>query len=88
MTHQEKSSQIRREINLSYQQLKGMYPILKSQNSIGMALFALAILAIVVVSIAWFRAVVPTWLMIVSNAFFMGVLHEIEHDLIHWLYFK
>lgn len=26
--------------------------------------------------------------MIVMNAFFMGVLHEIEHDLIHWLYFK
>ncbi|QMV70686.1 fatty acid desaturase [Sphingobacterium paramultivorum] len=88
MTHQEKSSQIRREINLSYQQLKGMYPILKSQNSIGMAIFALATLGIVVVSIAWSRALVPAWLMIVSNAFFMGVLHEIEHDLIHWLYFK
>lgn len=88
MTHQEKSSQIRREINLSYQQLKGAYPILKLQNSIGLAIFLIAIIAILAVSICWYKALVPTWLMIVANAFFMGVLHEIEHDLIHWLYFK
>lgn len=43
---------------------------------------------IVAVSIGWYQAIVPTWLMIVVNAFFMGILHEIEHDLIHWLYFK
>ncbi len=88
LTHQEKSSQIRKEINLSYQRLKGAYPILRRQNSIGLAIFLIAIVAIILVSIGWYRAIVPTWLMIVTNAFFMGVLHEIEHDLIHWLYFK
>lgn len=88
LTHQEKSSRIRKEINQSYEQLKANYPVLNRQNSIGMAIFLLAIAVILVASWAWYRAIIPTWLMIVINAFAMGVLHEIEHDLIHWLYFK
>lgn len=88
MTHQEKSSRIRKEINQTYRQLKGAYPILNSQNSIGLAIFLLSIIMIGVLSVTWYQGFVPTWIMILGNAFFMGVLHEIEHDLIHWLYFK
>lgn len=88
MTHQEKSGQIRKEINLSYYQLKETYPLLKHQNGLGMSIFLFAIIAIVTVSFGWYQSVLPSWLMIAVNAFFMGVLHEIEHDLIHWLYFR
>jgi len=88
LTHQEKSGQIRKEINLSYYQLKETYPLLKHQNGLGMSIFLFAIIAIVTVSFGWYQSVLPTWLMIAVNAFFMGVLHEIEHDLIHWLYFR
>lgn len=88
MKHQEKSRQIRKEINRSYQQLKEEYPLLKRQNSIGFLIFLISIIIIVAVSFAWYKSIIPTWLMIIINAFFMGVLHEIEHDLIHWLYFK
>ncbi|MDN3694399.1 hypothetical protein QWZ06_19975 [Chryseobacterium tructae] len=88
MKHQETSRQIRKEINQSYQQLKEDYPFLKRQDSIGLSIFLISIIVIVAVSIAWYKAIIPTWLMIIVNAFFMGVLHEIEHDLIHWLYFK
>ena len=38
-------------------------------------------------SILWWKSIVPTWLLIIINAFFW-VLHELEHDLIHWMYFK
>jgi hypothetical protein len=88
LTHQEKSGQIRKEINLSYYQLKETYPLLKHQNGLGMSIFLFAIIAIITVSFGWYQSVLPTWLMIAVNAFFMGVLHEIEHDLIHWLYFR
>ncbi|PKF74839.1 fatty acid desaturase [Chryseobacterium sp. PMSZPI] len=88
MKHQETSRQIRKEINQSFQQLKETYPLLKWQDSIGLSIFLLSIIAIIAVSIGWYKTLIPTWLMIVINAFFMGVLHEIEHDLIHWLYFK
>ncbi|MCL8537201.1 fatty acid desaturase [Chryseobacterium gallinarum] len=88
MKHQETSRLIRKEINQSYEQLKEAYPLLKKQNGIGLAIFLIAVTAIMVTSVGWYKAVIPTWLMIVVNAFFMGILHEIEHDLIHWLYFK
>lgn len=88
MKHQEKSSLIRKEINQHYQQLKDEYPLLKKQDSIGLTIFLISIFIIVAVSVAWYQSIVPTWLMIIVNAFFMGILHEIEHDLIHWLYFK
>ncbi len=88
MKHREKTSLIRKEINQSYQQLKERYPLLKKQDSIGLGIFLVSIAAIISTSVSWSQAVVPTWLMIIINAFFKGILHEIEHDLIHWLYFR
>lgn len=32
--------------------------------------------------------VIPAWACVVSNALFTSILHELEHDLIHNLYFK
>jgi len=37
---------------------------------------------------AWFIGFCPTWVTIVSIAFITSILHELEHDLIHDLYFK
>lgn len=88
MKYQEKSREIRKEINQSYQQLKEQYPLLKNQDFIGFSIFLISIIIIIATSVGWYKAIVPTWLMIIVNAFFMGILHEIEHDLIHWLYFK
>lgn len=88
MTHQERTSIIRREINNIYTQLKASYTVLKYQNTLGLLIFIASILIIGFTSYFWYKGDVDTWLMIIVNAFFMGVLHEIEHDLIHWLYFK
>lgn len=88
VTHQQKTSTIRKEIVASYKQLKARYPILRYQNFLGFSIFFLSIAFIIITSALWLNGSVPTWAMIVLNAFFMGILHEIEHDLIHWMYFK
>lgn len=88
MTHQEKTSTIRKEINSVYVQLKKSYPIFNYQNTLGLLIFIGSIGAIAFTSYYWYKGDVATWLMIIINAFFMGILHELEHDLIHWLYFK
>jgi len=88
LTHQEKTSRIRKEINVAYLQMKKRYPIFNYQNTLGLLIFLFSTLAIIFTSFFWYKGDVATWLMIIINAFFMGVLHEIEHDLIHWLYFK
>lgn len=88
MTHQETTSKIRKEITIYYKELKSKYPIFNYQNTLGLIIFLGSIILIGLASYLWYIDVIPTWLMIIVNAFFMGVLHEIEHDLIHWLYFK
>lgn len=88
MTHQEKTSKIRKDINSVYIQLKKAYPIFNYQNTLGLLIFLISLAVIGFTSYFWYNGGMATWLMIVINAFFMGILHEIEHDLIHWLYFK
>jgi hypothetical protein len=88
LTHYQQSSIIRKEINESYKVLKEQYPVLKYQNFWGFAIFIVSIAACGLSSYLWLTNTLPTWAMVVINAFFFGVLHELEHDLIHWMYFK
>ncbi|HTO15056.1 MAG TPA: fatty acid desaturase [Edaphocola sp.] len=88
LTHQQKSSFIRKEINASYKTIKSKYPILRYQNFWGLLIFIISISAVVLNAYLWWQGSMSSWLMIILNAFFFGVLHELEHDLIHWMYFK
>ncbi|MBF0595898.1 fatty acid desaturase [Faecalibacter rhinopitheci] len=64
------------------------YPILKHQNAIGFSIFALAVCISLLMGYLWYTGVVPAWVLILVNAFLFGILHELEHDLIHFMYFK
>lgn len=88
LTHQQQSSQIRKEIIHAYQQLKEKYPLLKHQDFWGMLIFLFSCSLVAFNSYLWWIGVFPAWAMILTNAFFFGILHELEHDLIHWMYFK
>lgn len=88
MTHQQRTSNIRKEIVESYRLLKQKYPILKFQNAIGFSIFAVAVLTSLLMGYLWFNDQIATWVLIAVNAFLFGVLHELEHDLIHYIYFK
>ena len=88
MTHQKLTSTIRREITQSYKDLKAKYPTLLHQNFWGLMIFIFSITAIGTASYLWWANMLPTWALFLINAFFFGVLHELEHDLIHWMYFK
>jgi fatty acid desaturase len=86
--YQKTTSYIRREIAETYKNIKIKYPILRHQNAIGFTIFALCIVFSAGASILWLKNLIPTWLLVVVNAFLFGVLHELEHDLIHYMYFK
>lgn len=88
MTHKQRTSLIRREISESYTNLKLRYPILKEQNAIGFAIFFLAAGLSLLMGYLWYVNIVPAWILILVNAFLFGILHELEHDLIHYMYFK
>jgi len=86
--YQKTTSYIRREIAQTYQNIKIKYPILKHQNAIGMGIFVVAVMISIFTSTLWLNNMIPTWILVLINAFLFGILHELEHDLIHYMYFK
>jgi fatty acid desaturase len=58
------------------------------QDAWGLVIFLAAISAIVTSFVFWWNGMLPAWITILSIAFFTSFLHELEHDLIHELYFK
>ncbi|MBP3944459.1 hypothetical protein J5U18_13000 [Sphingobacteriaceae bacterium WQ 2009] len=61
---------------------------MRYQNTIGFIIFAISVGVSLLSGYFWYVGVLPAWALIVINAFFYGVLHELEHDLIHDMYFK
>lgn len=84
----ERSRRIRRWIRRGESRLVDRHPILKKQDAIGGALALASALGMVGLGGCYFLGVLPAWACILGNAFFASILHEIEHDLIHYLYFK
>lgn len=88
MTDQQKTILIRKNIIEACKDFRLKYPILKYQDLIGGLIFILYLSAIVFGSILYLKGNLSVWILIPWNAFWMGILHEMEHDLIHYMYFK
>ena len=58
------------------------------QDAVGLLVHLSAALAWATVSFAWYEGKLSALPTIVFNAFAISFLHEMEHDLIHDLYFK
>ncbi len=59
----------------------------ESQDSVGLAIFFGAFCFLALVAWGWAAGVLPTLLTIVLLAMGLSILHELEHDLIHDLYY-
>ncbi len=79
---------IRSEIKASGDALRHKYPLLRNNNLCGMGIFLFAIGGVLACGWAYWQALIPAWLCIPLVAIFTSLLHELEHDLIHWQYFK
>lgn len=62
--------------------------IIQHQDRIGFAIFSISCLAIVLNAVAYAMGVFSGWVAIVIAAFWMSILHELEHDLIHYMYYR
>jgi fatty acid desaturase len=68
--------------------LRHRYPILKHQDAIGVAVLLLSLAGMIVSGYLYVVGVLPAYLSIPLSALFASLSHELEHDLIHRLYFK
>lgn len=88
ITDDQKSDHIKAVVLAEGQRLRERYPILRHQDAIGMAILLFAWAGILASGWAYFDGLIAAWLCIPLVAFFASLTHELEHDLIHWMYFK
>ncbi|HGM6860601.1 TPA: fatty acid desaturase [Serratia rubidaea] len=84
----ERVKYIRKNIIAAGSDVKQRFPVLKYQNAIGLGILLFALFSMVVVSALYLNQQIPWWLCLILNALCLSLAHEIEHDLIHSLYFK
>lgn len=68
--------------------LRQKYSLLAHQNALGMTILLLSLGALIGVATLYYFALIPAWLCIILAAIITSISHELEHDLIHKLYFS
>jgi fatty acid desaturase len=88
LSETERARRIRRRIRLAESRLVARHPSLGHRDALGAT--SCLVSASGMVTLGWLYAagLSPAWITILGCAFLASVLHEIEHDLIHFLYFK
>jgi fatty acid desaturase len=79
---------ISRAIRDADRRMRERLPVLRHQTALGMGFVALGYTTSAVSALLYINGLIPVWACIVINAMAFAVLREIEHDLIHNLYFK
>ncbi|MBK7827088.1 fatty acid desaturase [Nannocystis sp.] len=79
---------IARAIRGEEQRLRAGHPWLAHQDAIGMACFLASVAAMAAIAWAYLSGALPWWAAILLMPAPISILHELEHDLIHELYFK
>jgi len=83
------SRQVQKEIHAVGDAFRARNPWIASHtNAIGFTIFLISCLGIIGTATAYGFGLLPAWATILVAAFFMSLLHELEHDLIHSMYFR
>jgi fatty acid desaturase len=88
LSDDQKTTLIRKGIIQAGKAFKDRHPVLKHQNAIGFGIFLSSVSMIIGASALYLSGSLSVWILIPWNAFWMGLLHELEHDLIHRMYFR
>jgi hypothetical protein len=88
LNDEQKAEHIKAVVLAEGQRLRAAHPVLKHQDALGAAILAFAWGGILASGWAYYAGALSAWLCIPLVAFFASLTHELEHDLIHWMYFK
>jgi fatty acid desaturase len=70
------------------ERLEAKYPILRHRDALGAASCLASCAGMIAMGALYVRGAVPWWATILVSGFLAGILNEVEHDLMHFLYFK
>jgi len=81
-------NRISRSIRMADRYLRRHFPILNHQDFLGLTIWVASIAGMIGMATLYYYQIAPAWSVIVVNGILASFLHELEHDLIHSLYFK
>lgn len=88
ITDEQRIEDIRAVVRAEGQAIRERFPILANNNVMGMGIFLFAIAGVLLTGWAYLEGMIAAYVSIPLVAIFTSLLHELEHDLIHWMYFK
>ncbi|TAM12607.1 MAG: fatty acid desaturase [Nevskiaceae bacterium] len=84
----EKIQRVRKAANDAGVALRERHPILKHQDAIGVAILAFALAGMAGTAALYYYSLIAWWMALPVAALFASLTHELEHDLIHLMYFR
>lgn len=88
LTTQEHVQTIVNAISNEEQRLRQKYPLLNFQNTLGVIILLISLTGGITSGFLYYYGVISAWTCILISTVFASLAHEIEHDLIHRLYFR
>lgn len=88
LNDQQRAAYIREQVMAHGNALRQRYPILQHQDALGAGILAFALLGMIGSAALYIGGHLPWWACLLLNAFFASLTHELEHDLIHSMYFR
>lgn len=89
LSEKERSGKIIQWIRFADKRLRRKYPsVSKYQNQIGLFITLASAGGMIAFGTLYVMGLIPFWSCIIANAILASFLHEMEHDLIHSLYYK
>ena len=85
---QQRSAHIREVVLAKGVELRQRYPLLLHQDALGAGILAFALAGMVGSAALYISGHMAWWVCLLLNAFFASLTHELEHDLIHSMYFR
>ncbi|VVO29290.1 hypothetical protein PS833_04861 [Pseudomonas fluorescens] len=84
----QRSAHIREVVLAKGVELRRRYPILNHQDALGVGILAFALAGMIGSATLYITGHMAWWVCLWLNAFFASLTHELEHDLIHSMYFR
>lgn len=88
MTDAQKAEHIKNTVLAAGVALRERHGWLKHQNLIGATIMAVSLLGMIASGTLYVRGVIAWWVCVPVTAIFASFIHELEHDLIHLMYFR
>lgn len=88
LNDQQRAALIRERVMAHGNALRQRYPILQHQDALGAAILAFALAGMLGSAALYIGGHMAWWACLLLNAFFASLTHELEHDLIHSMYFR